>query len=282
MKRAGLATLLLAVAFLAKGQERSLSFNLQPGLGVTLSSVSNAGGERRHLEWLLNVESGLNYRTKNFHFDSDLNLNFGQIAMSGAKPETTQDLFMINLMPSVKLFKRSGVRLFFQTKAETRLSKGFADDQQTNFMDPMFLTHTLFIGDKKYSLKIKEKNNFNMAYGLGYSFQQIIRKNFIPAGEVQQAGDDVYINGPTAVFNLKFRRSINEDTSVSLLFNSLFLMKKGFFKDTGNSRFSSLLNASFDYKMLSIQYNGRLLYDQEISYKRQFTQSLVFGVKLTL
>ncbi|MDP3453350.1 MAG: hypothetical protein Q8R90_10390 [Bacteroidales bacterium] len=282
MKRAVFTILFLAVVFMATGQERFFEFNLQPGLGVTLHSVSNANENRKHMEWLLSVESGLNYRTKNFHFDSDVNLIFGQIAKSGVKPETTQDELIVNIMPSIRIFKRSDVRLFLQSKAETRLAKGWADDQETNFLDPMFLTHTLFVGDKKFSVKLKEKNKFNLAYGLGYSFVQIITKNFIPSSEDLQTGDGEFIHGPTAVFNFKFNRSINEDVSMSLMFNNLYLMKSGFFKDTGKSRFSSMLNASLDYKIFTIQYNCRLLFDREISFKRQLNQSLVFGVKLTL
>lgn len=282
MKKAVLLAILLSAYNLLIAQDKGISFSLEPSLGITLHSKSTATIEKKNLEWLMNIQSALNYHGKNFNFDSDLNLTFGQIVQSGQTPEKTQDEFILNLMPSVKLFKHSGIRLFLQTKAETQLAKGWADDQETNFADPLFLTHTLFIGNKKHSVKIKEKNNFNLSYGVGYSLQQIVKKNFIPVSEYQQSGEEVFINGPTAVFNCKFKRSLSENTSVSFLFNSLFLMKKGFLKNTDNSRFSSLLNASFSYKFLSVQYNGRLVYDKEISYKRQLTQTLVFGVKFDL
>ena len=282
MKKAVLLAILLSAYNLLIAQDKGISFSLEPSLGITLHSKSTATIEKKNLEWLMNIQSALNYHGKNFNFDSDLNLTFGQIVQSGQTPEKTQDEFILNLMPSVKLFKHSGIRLFLQTKAEAQLAKGWADDQETNFADPLFLTHTLFIGNKKHSVKIKEKNNFNLSYGVGYSLQQIVKKNFIPVSEYQQSGEEVFINGPTAVFNCKFKRSLSENTSVSFLFNSLFLMKKGFLKNTDNSRFSSLLNASFSYKFLSVQYNGRLVYDKEISYKRQLTQTLVFGVKFDL
>ncbi len=282
MKKAVLLAILLSAYNLLIAQDKGISFSLEPSLGITLHSKSTATIEKKNLEWLMNIQSALNYHGKNFNFDSDLNLTFGQIVQSGQIPEKTQDEFILNIMPSVKLFKSSGIRLFLQTKAETQLAKGWADDQETNFADPLFLTHTLFIGNKKHSVKIKEKNNFNLSYGVGYSLQQIVKKNFVPVSEHQQSGEEVFINGPTAVFNCKFKRSLSENTSVSFLFNSLFLMKKGFLKNTDNSRFSSLLNASFSYKFLSVQYNGRLVYDKEISYKRQLTQTLVFGVKFDL
>jgi len=185
-------------------------------------------------------------------------------------------------MPSIRLMESPTIRLFWQTKAETQLKEGYVGDQEAGFLDPLFLTHTLFVGNKNHLITQTEDQSLVIVYGIGYSFQQIIKKNYQLTSETHPSSDAEYIDGPTAVFNLTFSKQFNELIDVSISLNSLLLAKKDFLKSTSNSRFSSLLLANLNIGWLSIQYTNRLLYDEEISKRRDLDQSLVFGLKVDL
>ncbi|MBM4172511.1 MAG: DUF3078 domain-containing protein [Ignavibacteria bacterium] len=263
-------------------QEKGVSVSLKPSIGLTYTHSSKSQNDRENLEWLLNLESSLNYASENFHFDSDLFISFGQIVKDGSIPEKTQDVFILNLMPSIKLIDTPSLRLFLQSKAETQLKRGYIDDQETQFLDPLFLTHTIFAGEKKYLIETNEDQELKLTYGIGYSFQQIIKKHYVLSSENIPKSDAEFINGPSAVFNLNFSKQLSEDVSIGVPLNSLFLMKKDFFKSISNSRFSSLLLCSLEFRFLSIQYTNRLVYDKELSNRRQLDQSIVLGLKFTL
>jgi hypothetical protein len=263
-------------------QEKKFSFGMRPNLGLTFTSISERNNETESLEWLLNIQSNLNYLGKNFHFDSDLFLNYGQLIQKGSQTIKTQDALIFNLVPSIKLFEKPKLRLFLQTKAETQLTKGHLDNQETHFFDPGFLTHTLFVGEKNNLIKTTDTQEFKVTYGIGYSFMQIYKKHFVLTSEIVPSSDPEYISGTSAVFNFNFSKQLKDNFNLNLSLNSLFLMKKGFLKSTGNSRFSSLLLGSIGYKFISLQYTNRLVFDKAISFKRQLNQSLVIGIMLNI
>ena len=64
-------------------------------------------------------------------------------------------------MPSIRLLKKPGIRLFWQTKVETQIKDGVLDNQKTGFLDPGFLTHTLFVGNKKSTDYPDRKTDFS-------------------------------------------------------------------------------------------------------------------------
>ena len=173
-------------------------------------------------------------------------------------------------------------RLFFQSKAETQLKKGYINEQETNFLDPLFLTQTIFLGEKNNLIQYTDDQKLELVYGIGYSFQQVIKKHFVLSSEDMPSSDAEYINSPSAVLKINFNKTFSKDVSFSASMNSLFMMKKDFFKSTSNSRFSSLILASFDIKFISIQYTNRLVYDRELSNKRELEQSLVLGITINI
>ncbi|MDP2037553.1 MAG: DUF3078 domain-containing protein [Ignavibacteria bacterium] len=281
IKRVLFIGLLLSVLIYAQDQN-SIQWGLHPNIGLTYTNHSEAVSKSENLEWLLSIIANCNYPGDNFQFDSDLFLQFGQIVSAGSHPQKTQDNFIMNLMPSVRLMESTGIRLFWQTKAETQLKKGYVGDQEAGFLDPLFLTHTLFVGNKDHLITQTGEQTFQIVYGIGYSFQQIIKKHYQLTSETQPNSSAEYIDGPTAVFNLTFSKIFNELVDASVSLNSLLLAKKDFFKSTSNSRFSSLLLINLNIGLFSIQYTNRLLYDEEISNKRSLDQSLVLGVKVDL
>lgn len=258
------------------------SFNMELNLGMTFSDRSSHNSDRENLEWLLGTNLLFGYTSENFQFDLDLFLQYGQLVAKNTLPVKTQDNLIINLMPSIKFIASPAIRLFIQTKAETQIAKGFIDDQETNFADPMFLTHTLFLGNKNQIITLLQDLNFKVVYGIGYSFQQIIRKNFQLISEIQSNSDIEYLDGPSAVFNLLFKKSFGKSVSSSISINTLLMARKEFFNEIKNSRFSSLIVASLSIDLFTIKYTNRMIYDSDISTKRQLDQSLVLSLQLNL
>ena len=274
--------LLLFFFFNSLAQEKSISSGLHPSLGFTYTNTSKNGNDSENFEWLLNLQSNFNYKSDNFNFDSDLFIIYGQIVKTREYPVKTQDVFILDIMPSIKFSESPNLRLFLQTKAETQLKKGQLNGQETKFNDPLFLTHTIFIGEKKYLLKTTDKQEFQLTYGFGYSFQQIIKNHFVLLNETMQSSDTEFINGPSAVLKFNFSKQLSEGINITTSLNSLFIFKNNFFKDNSNSRFSSLLVCSLDFKFISIMYTNRLVYDKELAVRRLLGQSLVLGIKFDL
>ena len=266
-----------------KAQDQSpINFGIHPSLGVTYTNSSETSSEVENLQWLLNLQSNLNYTSENFQFDSDLTILYGQTVAARQNPQKTQDDFLLNLIPSIRLMQSPTIRLFWQTKVETQMKQGILNNQQTGFLDPAFLTHTLFVGNKNQFITQTQEQNFQITYGIGYSFQQIIKKHFQLSNESQPSSNVDYIQGPTAVFNLTFTKQIKDGICANVSLSSLLLAKKDFLKSTSNSRFSSMLTSGIDFGILSIQYTNRLVYDKELSNRRQLDQTLVLGVKFSI
>lgn len=275
--------ILLATLSLSFAQESSkFNFGASSSFGATFNSFTTSSGEESNLDLLLSVLSNFNYEGTNFQFDSEFYIQYGHIVRKNLQPEKTQDNFILTLTPSIKLIDTPSIRLFWQSKAETQLKKGYIDDQETHFADPMFLTNTLFIGEKTKVIETTDDQQFKITYGIGYSFQNIIKNKFQLTSEITPSGSAEFIDGPTAVFNVNFLKNISENIAFNLSFNSLFLAKKNFFTSTSNSRFSSMLIASLSIWLINIEYTNRIVYDKELSNKRQLNQALVLGLKFDL
>ena len=263
-------------------QETNFDIGAKTNFGATFTSFNTSEGDDSHLELLLSFLANANYEGSNFNFDSEFYIQYGQIVRKGILPQKTQDNFILTFMPSFRITEKPSVRLFLQVKSETQLRKGSLNEQETNFADPMFLTNTLFLGEKSKLIEQTETQQFNVTYGIGYSFQNIIKKNFQLTSETVPSSSAEFADGPTAVLNFNFSKSISEKVSFNSSFNSLLLAKKDFLKNTSNSRFSSLFLASLEIYFFSIEYSNRLIYDKELGSKRQLEQSLVVGLKFEI
>jgi len=265
-----------------RAQESKINYGLGASLGATFNSFSTSEGEDSNLDLLFSLLTNFNYEGENFQFDSELYLQYGQLVRKNQSPQKTQDNFILTLMPSIRLYNKPSIRLFLQSKAETQLRKGYIGEQETNFADPMFLTNTIFIGEKTKVIESTENQQFKITYGIGYSFQNIIKRKFQLTSETSPSSSAEFIDGPSAVLNINFYKNIADYAEFNLTFNSLFLMKKDFFKSVSNSRFSSMLIASLKIWLINIEYTNRIVYDKELSRKRLLNQTLVLGFKFDL
>ncbi len=273
--------LLIINCLIVFAQEKNYEFGLRGNFGVTFNSIRHQD-EIQNIEWLTNAQFFFNYHSDNFHFDSDIFINYGQIVKNGELPEKTQDLLIFTLMPSIRLIDTPSIRLFLQSKGETQLRKGYIGEKETDFCDPLFLTNTIFIGEKNNLLTETENQKFEITYGVGYSFQQVFKRKFVLESELTTNSDVEFINNPSAILRCDFYKSLSDDISFSLKINSGLDFKSGFLKSVRNSRFTTIIISSFDIYFISLQYIGNIVYDREISNKRVFNQSLTAGLTFKL
>ena len=245
-------------------QEKNYEFGLRENFGATFNSISHQE-ETQNLEWLTSAQFFFNYYSDNFHFDSDIFVNYGQVVRNGELPEKTQDLLFFTLMPSIRLIDTPSIRLFLQSKGETQLRKGYIREKETDFCDPLFLTNTIFIGEKNSLLTRTENQKFEITYGIGYSFQQVFKKNFVLESEDFPSSDVEFINNPSAILRCDFYKTFLDEISFSLKMKSGLDFKNGFLKSVSNSRLSTVIVSSFDIYFISLQYIGNIVYDNEIS-----------------
>ena len=176
---------------------------------------------------------------------------------------------------------------------ETQFAPGTVDSQPTNFLDPLFLYQSLFVGRRFANTSADGLGQFSLVAGVGYAFQQIITKNFIltqnrnfvvsansPLSDVQ--GEVTFESGYSAIADLDYQRTIATDLSLHLSFKTVALSKDGLGGDLTKARVTSLLLLSWQYKFLSLDYTTHLVYDSNVSPERELDQSLVFGLKLDL
>ncbi len=268
-------------------------FSLSPSLGFTFQSISKDGEENQDLLWLGQLQAKLGYEGEPFQFNSSLFLQYGAQVTRDAYPKKTQDNFLLSLVPSVTLSKNAGLRLFFEVTGETEMGKGMVDSAVTSFLDPLFLYETLFLGHKTHVSADDGSSEFELVFGIGYAFQQTRTKNFplvqhrqFVVGEgnpLQNVQDQFTVeNGYSIILQIDYTKHIGDNFSFKTSIKSVTLTKENFIQSLKNSRNGTLLLAGLQWRFLSIDYTMHMLYDRNISARRQLEQTMVFGVKFDI
>ncbi len=250
-----------------------LYFN--PSFGFTYFNSSRQESESENLQWLGKLQSRLSHEGKNYQFNANLFLQYGQIHKKDMIPEKVQDDFIFTITPSMTLFRKPAVRLFLETTAESDMGKGFIDNRQTSFLDPLFLYQTLFLGQKQFLIETQGNNMFELTYGVGYAFQQTLTRDFREDTLSSATNQTNFESGMSAVFQIDMNVDISKSLKMKLNTKALAFSKKDFFKDINQSRGSVLLGAGLFYSVIGIEYNMHLVYDKNISPMRDLEQSLL-------
>lgn len=138
------------------------------------------------------------------------------------------------------------------------------------------------MGEKNNLLTRTENQKFEITYGIGYSFQQVFKKNFVLESEDFPSSDVEFINNPSAILRCDFYKTFLDEISFSLKMKSGLDFKNGFLKSVSNSRLSTVIVSSFDIYFISLQYIGNIVYDNEISPKRVFNECFTIGFTFRL
>ncbi len=258
--------------------DKKSSFNFNPSLGLTLNSSKNNGITSTSFQWLATVNADYNYTGKKFDFRSTLFATYGQSKTSGQAAQTLQNSIILTLTPSVIIIKRPAIRLFLETTGETFLGKSIVNSQPVAFTDPLFLYQTLFIGQKHYSHQGKENTEWNLTYGLGYSFQQTINKEFQTQSNINGSLSD-FESGFSGIVDFNITTPVTKAINFNLDFKALALSRGNLFKEFNSSRKSVLLRTGFFYKQIGIEYNYHFVDDLNISPSAMIDHSLMVTLR---
>jgi hypothetical protein len=275
----------------AANAKSNTTFVVSPSLGVTLESISNDGEETFAGQWLTGLRSKLYSEGDIFQLSASLDAKYGQFHSKEAPPVKTTDDLILSVTPSVTVIPKIGIRLFLEVTGETQMAEGTVDSATTNFLDPLFLYQSIFLG-KRFELE-SETQSLILTTGAGYAFQQTFTTSFvleqnrqfvftdnIPLNNVQQ---QVTIeSGYSAMVDLSYRNQLSSLLSLTTDCKTFLVTKKSFADDIKNARVASLIGVGLQYSFLSLDYSGHVVYDRNISLRRSFAQSLVFGFRVNL
>jgi len=270
-----------------------ITFSASPSVGFTYQGTSKDGDESEDMQWLGQLQAKLGYEGAFFQFNSNLFLQFGQQVAAKSHPRNTQDNLQFSLVPSIPVSENLGLRLFLDVTGETQISKETIDSAQANFLDPLFLYETLFLGHKTHITSDDGNFELLLIYGAGYAYQQTYTKHFILAqnrkfviddnNPLSNVQDQFTVNqGYSGIFQLDITKNLGSDFAFKETFKTVVLTKNGFTNNVKNSRVGSLLVSGLSYKFLSIDYTLHLVYDNNISPRRELDQTMVFGFKLDI
>jgi hypothetical protein len=271
-----------------------IKFTLAQNLGITFQNISKSSlDETQTLQWLSCTQARFGIEGPKYQFNTGLFLQYGQLHSKSQIPKKVQDNLILTLTPSMTLIKAFDIRLFFETSGETSIGKGEVDNSQTTFLDPLFLYQTLFIGQKVQSESESEDANFELTYGIGYAFQQTITNKFVleenrdfvigPNNPLSSVQDQVTLeSGYSALIEMLYENHLSDKFILTSSLKSVAFTKQSIPKDLKKSRVSCLVTAGLHYWIFGIDYNLRLIYDHNLSLRRQIDQTLVFGLKLNI
>lgn len=274
-------------------ETHTTTYQVTPSIGFTFQSISKDQQESDNLQWLAQLQARFSYEGEPYQFNSTLFAQYGASVTHDAPPKKVQDNLQLSLVPSMTLSKQAGLRLFFEVTAETEMGPGMVDSVPTKFLDPLFLYETLFLGHKTHIVSADGNEEFEFVIGVGYAYQQTVTNKFVLAqnrqfvidenNPLQHVQDQFTVeSGYSGILELAYTKKIGENLTFRASDRTVVLTKQDFTKDVKNSRVGSLLLAGLQYKFLSIDYTMHVLYDRNISPRRQLEQTMVFGLKFDL
>ncbi len=272
-------------------EKSNWNFYFAPNLGGTFLNISKSTEETENFQWLASLQTKLDYEGDYFQWNNSLFAQYGQFNESKKLPIRTQDNVILTTRPSIEMPILVNLRLFFETTAETAMGRGAIPETDMSYLDPLFLYQTLFIGQK--NIDDGETYHFDISYGVGYSFQQTFTDKYVLAqnrsfvlGEnnpLSTVQDQATLeSGIAAICDLNFRKNISESLTWMLGSRIVAMGKQDIQSSIESSRVSSLFTSSLNYKIFSLDYINRIVYDKNLSKRRQLEQSLTIGIKFRL
>lgn len=252
-----------------------VNFHFRPSVGLTYGDSNLEGVRKTNLQWLASVNSDFTFISPKFHLSSTLFMQYGQSKIQGEEAVKLQDAFIFSITPSIPIIKLPPLRLFLETTAETSLGKGTLNNSPTQFLDPLFLYQTLFVGQKHYSFEDKDKTTWQLTYGVGYAFQQTLNKDFQVEQGIHGNKAD-FESGYSGILEFNINSPISESLSFVMNAKAVALSRENFFKDIDASRRSVLVRSGLFYKKVGLEYNYHRVHDLNLSLKSIVDQSIMF------
>ena len=271
-----------ADSVIAEPEPSPVRFTLSPNIGISYLQSSKADDERENFQWLGKLDTKFDYDGKTFQFMASLFTQYAEVVTNGELPQKYQDAFILTLMPSVTLIRTPLIGLFLGSIFETNLGEGYVGERKTEFLDPLFMYQTLFIGQKQWQLNSKDGNNtWELTYGVGYATQQTLTKNF-RKDTLTTGTESTFETGFSAILNMNMKIAISDKFNFKLDTKAVALSKDKFFDDVSNARCRLILITGLYYGIIGVEYNLNILYDKNISPMRQLEQSPMLTLAVDL
>lgn len=284
----------------ATPKSSTIQHSIQPSLGVTIESISEADQETFSAIAIAGLDANYFADGEPWQLGAKLYVRYGQQYSAAAPPVKSQDDLILSITPSRTILPGPKIRLFLETTGETQMAKGYADDSTpTKFLDPLFVYQSLFLG-RRFSNSADDGSwQYDLTAGVGYALQETLAQNFILSGNrhlvvtdhnpLSSVQNEVTLeSGYSAIVDFNLQENIGENLQLTAGWKTVginrvqtpTLPEATTFLE--NARVTSLLEFGLQYKFLSIDYSGNLTYDRNVSLRRSLDQSLVFGFKVTI
>ena len=223
-------------------------------------------------------------------FQGRIDATYGQ-HISELVPQKTQDDLIVSITPSRTIVSSAGLRLFLEVTGETQFTKGNVDSAVTNFLDPLFVYQSLFLGRRFSAASEDGSMSFDLTAGLGYALQQTVANNFVlqqnrnivvSANNPLNQSDVTIESGYSAILDVNYSKCVATDLRFTLDAKTVALTKDDVHFNFSNARVTSLFSLGIQYKIINLTYNGHLIYDPNLSLERELSQFLGFGIKFDL
>jgi hypothetical protein len=272
--------------------EATTTFDLGISLGLTLNDHSAEDDEAFAATWLSGLDSRLYSERGADQIEITTRARYGQVHTAEAPPEKTEDDLILSVTPSIDL-PLTGLRLFLENTAETQMRSAEVDSVHSGFLDPLILYEALFVG-RRYATKAEDgTGSMDLTAGVGYALQQTVADQFVlnqnrdvviaqhsPLGAVQSGV--TLESGYCAIVSFNAKKKLSDKASLKSMLKAVALTKDDAQVTIENARSTVILSFGFQYAFVSLDYSGHLIYDKNISNKRQLDQSLVFGLRFDL
>jgi hypothetical protein len=274
----------------AQPEEKHTTSAMSLTLGVTLQNRDEGDDEVFSGNWLSGLEAKLHSERGSDEVTIFTRMRYGQQHSKEAPPQKTEDDIILSITPSIAL-PGLPLRLFLENTAETQFTKGMIDTFETNFMDPLLLYEALFVGNRYAWESEDASGSFDFTGGVGYALQQtvanqfVLKQNRVKITEQSPLGDQNNVtitSGYCAILEVNYSKKMSDNASLRFGFKNFALTKDDVQVDIENARATSLLSVGFQYSIVSLDYSGHLVYDHDISLRRQLDQSLVFGLRIDI
>jgi hypothetical protein len=259
--------------FAQEEEKKEAVFGWQNQMVGNLNFTQNAfsenwgqGGEDSW-SWALNINAKFENDQEKFNWANSGRLAYGQASISGQDPRKAADEIKLESVYTYKF--GTFINPYFAATTQTQFTKGFhySDSGKTassNFFDPGYISESFGIGYKPNNI-IKTR--------LGAAAKQTITDKYADI----YAGGDKFRNeiGAESVTDLNYK--INEQ----IIYESkleLFTNFKG--ADEIDTNWDNTFSATVT-EYIKVSFNFRLVYDKDVSEKRQLKQTLAVGLAYT-
>ncbi|MCE1198667.1 MAG: hypothetical protein LWW85_06830 [Marinilabiliales bacterium] len=254
--------------------EKRVIFHFKPKLGLTYSGNKENGSWVNNLQWMVTLNSDLNYRRPGFDLGSSLFVQYGESRVTGQSTQKLKDVVILSITPSIPILKSPSIRLFLETTGETAMTDGTLQNKPTGLLKPLFLYQSLFLGQKHYSNQDNEKTTWGLTYGVGYALQQTLNNPY----DIIHTKND-FESGFSGIADFTLNSQLSKSVSLSFSAKLVALSKENPLRDFDNYRRSLLLQAGLFYKKIGFELNYHAVHDLNLSPENMVDRSLMLTIR---